>query len=116
MRQVYQQPDKAQARGQIAREQVLEKFSRLPVTSRLLQLIQALLFKEGVSNLTLMLAGLGVRHPSLEGTVKRVGRYVGEGRLELARKIVQRELGHLPESAVILSGIGQHLEVELPSS
>jgi glycosyltransferase involved in cell wall biosynthesis len=53
-------------------------------------------------------AGLASRsQPEISRVMERVNRYLSLGKLELARRIVQKELGHLKECSEILLTIGQ---------
>jgi hypothetical protein len=45
--------------------------------------------------------------PAVSAVIERMNRYIKPGKLDLARKIVKKELGHLPECSEILQTLSR---------
>jgi glycosyltransferase involved in cell wall biosynthesis len=105
MRHIQQNPLEAEAKGKQARFFVLEHFSRKPVIAQLLRRLGGSARNGPLGIMDISLESATSSIPNLAATVCRVNRYLAEGRISLALKIVEKELGLLPESAEIFSRI-----------
>ena len=105
MRHVQQNPNEGQARGKVARSFVLDHFSAKSVIAQVLRRLQEIEQNGRLGIMDVSLESAKSSLSNLPATVSRVNRYIAEGRIDLASRIVKKELGSLPESVEIISRI-----------